>query len=888
MPIGNIVTLDQLESSEYVFRLLSTILPSLCLDYKVEPALQHTFVHAFDAIFYPPAGDVARAEELDAAVQQLGINYLLQGPERHYFPAVISADSVEMLPTRAGVSEHANPVACAHSFSELPLFTRELLRLRTSSFEAHARFFGGYVRAPGAPGVRSPVAFPELSFENTYLANMLYPHTLGARDGSFRARTVDGVMVAKDLANLLALRALLTPESRARLEEDFALQQAAQDHGIAITPDPAVDLELTSMPLKPLLMYYQHFADRYALRQLSFNGEPVAQGHLEVASLAASLHYQAQLARLAQLGVPLYDSMELVVYSAGGALARRRVALDGVRFLQLHSLVPHYLTVLSVFARADRAPALKAESSLFWDGLDYQDYKQKKLSDMLFISSCCYVFALFEHNGVTFCSLLSDALAAGHTPSRVCIMPRVVGNKTAPRLIAETLRSINAISLRDFPRPSGSAHDHIGLSEQGFMRFFQLLRLLGARPPETAVKEVLMTYAGVKMGDQGAPHRIRSDSYKAFVMLLFSAMGFRVSVHNSVVGSHNYTTYTVTPRVSRHYIASMLLKASCSRAEADKLMSSAHELLAFMLAAGNARDAHSYRYARRWGACAYGGAARCDGNAATLVQFSAPVGLLERVNVQGLLGADTLNEMLDVDAFLPENAAFKRNLEQLIESEQLSGEAVMHIMPLSLLDRLVTSAGASFVSIGALMDSIGDPAEDCDATNEIVDMINSALRESYAKEASALTAHTINSVAARSERQLQDVRASACQVAGIFKNLARSIYATERIFKARISDDVKAELLEKYKAFVDLSKSLYADLIALEHIKALLYIVKRSGRSLDETEIGPEDLRKSYELIRPKISRLTSYYHDISRAYFEQMKKNLNMLDGSAVSFDTE
>ncbi|QGN68108.1 P4a major core protein precursor [Equine molluscum contagiosum-like virus] len=883
MPVNSLITLEQLESSEYVFRLMATILPSLCLDYKVDPALEHTYVHPFDALYHGAAGEVAAREELERAAQQLGINYLLDGLERQYFPAMITARGVELLPRRLEASEHANPISCTHAFADLPLFTRELVKLRLSSFEAHARFFGGYVRAPDAPAIRSPVSFPALSFENTYLASMVYPHTVGNERVDFRARLVDGVMVAKDLANLLAVRALLAPAARAQMDADYALQAAAQDHHIAITPNPAVDTELTTMSLKPLVLYFQYFADVYDLGPLTFNGELVLSNPSQIGSFAASLHYQKQVQRLQQeFRMPTRDSLELYVHTAGGVVARR-VALPGVQFLEPSWRTPRALSLLAVLARAERAPALQGTLSLFWDGMPYEDYKQLKLTDLLFYGAACYLFALYEKNGITFCSLLQDVTAAGETPLRVCVLPRVVAGKTVPKLVAETLRSINAVSPRDFPRHTGRAQHHVGLSEQGFMRFFQMLRLLGARAPEVAVKEVLMAYAGVKLGDQGAPHPLRAESYQTFVLLLFGAMGFRVSVHRDVVASHNYTTYSVTPRVSRHHLTAMLQKAGCSRQEAEKLLSSAHDLISFMLAAGNLRSGHSYRYCRRWAAGARGG-----DDAETLVQFVEPVGILERIHVPALLGASTLDEMVDADAFLPENAAFRRHLQQLIDTEQLSGEAVTHVMPLSLLDRLVTAGGAAFVSLGSLMDSIADPAEDCDATNEVVEMINAALRDSYAKEASALTAHTINAVAARSEQQMHDVRQSACQVAGLFKNLARSIYATERLFKARISDEVKADILEKYKAFVELSKALYYDLISLEHIKALLYIVKRSGRSLEETEIGPEELRKSYELIRPKITRLTNYYNDISRSYFEQMKKNLNMGDASAVSFDTE
>lgn len=151
-----------------------------------------------------------------------------------------------------------------------------------------------------------------------------------------------------------------------------------------------------------------------------------------------------------------------------------------------------------------------------------------------------------------------------------------------------------------------------------------------------------------------------------------------------------------------------------------------------------------------------------------------------------------------------------------------------------------------------------------------------------------LVSQALDSVANRSKQTIGDLRQSSCKMALLFKNLATSIYTIERIFNAKVCDDVKASMLEKYKAFTDISMSLYKDLIAMENLKAMLYIIRRSGCRIDDAQITTDDLVKSYSLIRPKILSMINYYNEMSRGYFEHMKKNLNMTDGDSVSFDDE
>ncbi|CCD83281.1 precursor of major core protein 4a, complexes with p4B [Squirrelpox virus] len=898
IPINHLITLDQLESSEYLFRVVSTILPSLCLDYKVNPDLMHTVLHVFDALFNADVAKVAREEDLSLAVQQVGINYLLDMmSETRLFPASVHPGTVVRLPANTRLGDYDNPIPCTHSFNDLPPFTREMVKLRTTSFEEHARVFGGYVRAAGAPEIKSPVAFPRLSFENTYLLNLLYPSVIAdqpAFSSGFRARFVDGVMLARDLANLLGVRALLTQASRQRFDVDFRLERAAADHGIVIAPVPAVDTELTTMRLKYLVLYFQYFMSWYDLGPLTFNGERVTSNRSVIMNFVAGLSFQAQLPEMRAIHSSLQTiTLNIDTATAAGPM-RNTINLPGVEFVDISARPRYYLTLLNVLARKARAPALTPKApSLFWDGMDYGEYKDMKLSDVLFIGATCYVFGTFEHNGVTYCSVLNDVITSGRTPLRVCLLPRCVAGRTMPSLVAETLQTIDSVSPREFPRKPAGAKYTIGLSENGFMRFFQILRLMANRPQETAIKEVLLAYAGIKIDDNGSPYHIKRESYKEFATLLFAAMGFRVSTRRSVVSSHSYTTLYVSPRVTKSHIYNALLKSSCSKTEAEKLMSSAHELLHFMVSAGDARDAHGMRYSRRLdGMCPLsafrGGAPDAADEGETLIQISEPLGLLDRIDVRGIFSAKTLNEMVDVDAFLPENIAFKRNLAQLIDSDQLSGETIAHAMPLGIIDRIVPRAGAGFGSVGELIDEVTDHTDDCGSTNEVVEVINNALRDNYFRDTGAVATTAIHSATARSEKQMDLVRQSACHMANIFKTLVRSIYTMERIFKVRITDEVKAEMLEKYKAFTDLSHSLYKDLVALEHLKALLYIVKRSGRYIDDMEVGSEDLRKAYDMIRPKISRMTNYYMEISRAYFEHMKKNLNMADADSSTFDTE
>ncbi|ATI21210.1 P4a precursor [Eastern grey kangaroopox virus] len=892
MPINNVVTLDQFESSEYLFKLLTSILPSLCLDYKVDRTILRTFVHGFDVIHNDNLLELVDDRAMAASLQQLGINYLLSRSNTstiNLFPVVLSPGEI-VLSERKYANPYTNPIPCSLGFTDMPLFTRELLVMRTSSFEAHARYFGGYVRPEGpTPEIRTPFTFPDFSFENNYLHTLTYPYVVGDNVSTFKARTVDGIMVPKDLYNLLNVRALLDDMSRPVFDRNFRIEEAAERNNVRYVVNPVVDTELTTMPFKYLLMFFQHFSMAYHLRVLTYRGYRLESDNQTLVSFLASLRYQEEVKYLKQanLGVRTADSVVLTI-RRGNRLDNEIITIPGVEFLIVGNRYQHYITMLSMVARMRAGKQLVAEHvSLFWDGIEYEEYKRMKFTDMLFYGSACYLFALYDRNDITYCSMLNDVLRHGETPRRICVLPRFIYNRTIPQLVAEILESINSISIRDFPRYDARDLKHIGLSDNGFMQFFQMLRLVGNKPAPVAVKEVMMAYAGIKMADSGPPYHINSESYRTFVMLLFRAMGFSVAVNSYVVSSHNYTTYSISPRVSKQHLTSMLAKASCSQSETEKLLSSAHDLVSFMLSVGRSRDRFRSASARRF----YGGASGAPDGAEppeTTVQFVTPINILDRINVKGILSATALNEMVEADLFMPENLSFRHNLDQLIESRDLSGRSITHIMPLSMLDRLVTSAGAGTVSVGDLINNIDESAGECDATNELVEMINSALRDNYARDATQLTAYAINSVAASSEKQMTNVRRSTCRMAGIFKDLAMSIYAIERIFKAKLSDEVKAEILEKYKEFTDLSRSLYQDLIALEHLKTLLYIIKRSGRSIDDTEIGPEEIRRSYELVRPKIVRLTTYYNEINRAYFEHMKKLMNLSDSGTVTFDTE
>ncbi len=899
MPINSIVTLDQLEGSEYLFKVVSTILPSVCLDYKVDSSLMHTYVHPFDILFNPKLGNASKEEEIENAIKQLGINYLLDTQYPKLFNVTIEPGSINLNNCIQTDNSTINPIRNTRHFNDLPTFTRNLVMIRLREPESKARYVGGYVRSPGAPNIMSQIKYPSLSFDNTYLLSLLYQDVVDNRCSGFIARKVNNVIIARDFSNLLGVRALLHPRSVVRFDEDYDIAKAAQDHNVIVNQQPPVDRELTTMKFKHLVMYYQYFSTIYNLGKLTYNGQEVISISPSIDSFVASLHFQQQIPALLQMYPSIPTSNQAIVRTmdANGNMINNTVTINGLNFINISSQSSYYLTLLSMLMRLVRTGKLESkELSLFWDGIDYEEYKMKKLTDIIFYNSTCYVFGLFNHNGVTYCSMLSDLVTAGETPLRVCMLPRVVGGRTVPALISETLHSINSISPKDFPKKSSQLY-HIGLSEQGYMKFFQFLRLMTNRTPENAIKEVLMAYAGLKLDDKGSPHHIHKETYNEFVTLLFTSMGFKVNSRKSIMGSHNYTTIFVSPRVSKQYIYNMLTKASCSKNEADKLISTTHDLLNFMVSVGDLRDTHGYRYTRRFEVCPrffYGGAPELTTTNdiqepdSTVIQLSEPMNLLDRIDSRSIFAADTVNEMIYTDSFLPENNAFKNNLSQLIENEQLNGETITHAMPLNIIDRLITTAG-SYVSIGELMDNLGNDTENNNATNEVVELINSALRDNYARDnTTALVSQAINSVAARSERQLGDVKQSSCQMAMLFKSLARSIYTLEKIFKAKVSDEVKAEILEKYKAFSELSKSLYQDLIAIENLKALMYIIKRSGRQIEDVDIGPEEIRKSYDIIKPKIIRMTNYYTEISRSYFDFMKKNLNMIDGDSVSFDSE
>ncbi|ASC55556.1 virion core protein P4a precursor-like protein [Seal parapoxvirus] len=898
------MSMNHVEGAEYMFRLVSNVLPTLCADFKPSYDLTKTYIHPFDSLFIDDAEKLMHDEETEVCVKQMGINYLLdKAANSHLIPATVGPNFAEIMPKKMKLTDTVNPVLSAHAFNDTPPFTRELLKLRTTSFEAHARVAGGYVRYPTGLPVKSPISFPAISFDNTYLLNLTYPHVAGPANTGFRARVVDGVMLARDLLMLLNIRALLTDASRARFDAAYNIPEAAAQHGIVLTQAPQVDTEITTMPLKYLITFFQFFEQSYSLRQLTFNGTNLRMLRTDVANLTVSIYFQSQLDRLTQLHSSVTLADHLDVSSMGGAVIR--VAAPGVRFVDISANIAYYTTLLSMLMRADRtSPLIAPSKSLFWDGIEYSEFKAMSTADSVFLSSVCYMFALFDHEDVTYCSVLSDALAAGKTPLRVCLYPRFLGSKTVASLVLDTLAGINMISPRDFPRRSTHSNNHIGLSQKSFMKFFQILRVVNHREPEVAMKEVLMTYAGLKMEDSGAPHYINKESHADFIKLLFGAMGFRVNVSSSVYGSRRHTVISVSPSVSKSTVFRMLSKVCCSKEEVEKIMASAHELLQFMVTATNVRDVQSYRpggqckipsfmsFGWRFPQNIYGGAPgeECEAEEnQSAVVLSEQMGILDRINVRGIFSASTVDELVNVDCFLPENTAFKSNLQNLIDADELTGESILMAMPNSLIDRLVTVGGAADVTVSSLLDDVSGSSDDsCASSNEIADAINAALKTRYVRDTSNIVNSALGMASARSEKQLDAVKRATCCVSALFKQLTQSVYTTERIFGVPIADEVKSSILERYKMFIELSKSLYMDMIALENLKALLLIVRRSGRYVGDSEIGVAEMQKAYDLVREKIARITNYYSNIGEMYWTHMKRNLNLRSDGAVSFDSE
>ncbi|ANS71188.1 p4a precursor [Pteropox virus] len=916
--LNNIITLDQLEGVEYMYKIFSTVLPSLCLDFTIESKYKTTYVHPFDALFSADLEALVDPLEYDLSVQKLGINYLLdKTSSQSLFNAVVKPGTIVKNCQEPSISDRSNPIQDTHSYNELPLFTKDLVKTRVTGCEGHARIIGGYVEALASPSILNPIPMPNLSFSNTYLLNLLYSDVIGT-DTGFRARLVNGIMMAKDLINLLNVRALLTTPSREIFDKDYNVESAAASHNIVIAQNPTIDTDLTTMPYKHLVMYFQHFNSRYDLRDLTYNGDEVLLSDYELLNFIASLHFQRQFPTFKQMapGVPVKSYFEMKVRNASTRIiTSANITIPGVEFVDISSLPVYYITLFSMISRSEKTAVHKlmaTDTSLFWDGIPYSEYKSMPLTKTMFLNSTCYVFGLYDHNGITYCSRLANVISSGKTPSRVCFLVRSIAGKTVPQLLAETLNSINSITHKDFPRKSSHVVNHIGLSEVGFMKFFQYLRLMANKTPETALKEVLMMYAGLKLEDVGPPHVIKKDCYKEFLALLFSAMGYKVSFKQNMVSSHNHVAVTVSPKVSKSSIQSVLEKNSCSKDEASKIMSSAHDLLQFMVSIGDIRDIFSYNINRlsyqscpsrkscpKFFSIFSAGNANTTTEAApsvdvqnevTTIDMFEPLSILERINVRGIMAATTTDEIIDTEFFMPENVAFKNNLANLINDGQLTGDAVVRTMPISMVDRYIQVGGGNgrAVSLSEIIDSVNENEDEGTPSNEIVRIINAVLKDNYMRDNSAAATQALMSVTALATRQFDVLRQNTCNIAAVFKQLAKSIYNTESLFKTPISDDVKEGILQKFKLYTELSKELYLELIALETIRGIMYLLRRNGKSITDSEISADDLRKAYELVKPKVAKLANYYSDISKMYYMQMKKNLNMANPESACFDTE
>ncbi|ASK51307.1 P4a precursor [Eptesipox virus] len=907
MPFNSLVTLDQLEDVEYLFRVISNILPSLCLDYKICPKLKTTYVHPFDILLHSDCGKPADIEQVQSSIEKIGINYLLDlfsNPK--LFNYVVHPGFVDIIQYYSKIKTSHNTIHNTRSFNDLPPFTKELMFTRLTEPEYVARFIGGYVKSDDDSLDLFPEKHPDLNFENTYMLNLIYKDVIDSGNYGFRTRITNGVMFKRDFDNLMEIRKLLTVQSRDIFDRTFQLAKAATDYNVQL-PQLVPNTDILLMPsFKPLLMYYQYFNTQYTLDSIYYNADKILTSNPSIPSIVASMRFQSVLPKLLKLYPDLpvrQDAVLTLQDSTTMAVHVINVQIGGT-FVDISSQTSYFITLLNMLAKEERSTPIKKQHSLFWDGISYDEYKSKKITDIVMYNSTCYVMGLYNKNNITYCSMLSDIILANETPIRVCFLPRVIAGKTVPALISEILDNVNNISHKDFPKKTRSSLMHIGLSENNFMKFFQLIRLTANKQPEVAIKEILMSYIGFKLNDTGSPYYIKRESYQDFCLLLFTAMGFKVSVKKSIIGSDNHTIISIKPKVTKQYIHHMLVKSSCCKEDANKIISAAYDLLNFMVSVGDYKNYQTYCFTKNLfpNYFYFGGVKENDFSAGsvsdniddiqeTIIHLTEPINILDRINVRGIFSATTVNEMLDVDAFGPENTAFKNNLSQLINSGNLSGNTVVQALPFNILDKIVTIAGGPCtVSFSELIDGIGEDEDDeeCNDTHKVLSIINTALKDNLLKTNTAMVAQTMNSVAAYSQKQLNDVKNSTCQTAMLFKSLARSIYAIERIFRIKIGDDVKTNILEKFKAFNSLTKSLYTDLVSIETLKAMLYIVKRSGRNISDTEIGIEELQKTYNAIKPKIASMVNYYSEMHKDYFHFLKKNLNFMDGDAVTFDTE
>ncbi|UWX11415.1 CRPV-306 [Crowpox virus] len=892
MLINNIITLDQLESSDYLYKLLVSVLPSLCFDYKVDSKLVKGYVHAFDTISSYSLASISSQNEILDQMSILGINYLLSRKNdlALYFPVSILQNG-EILSTWNGdTGGYTNPIPCKVSFNDLPTFTKVLMKIRTTGCEGHARYFGGYIKHPSAPSIQSPSINPNISFPNTYIGSLTYPYTIknATMYSTYRPLLVNGVIEYKDLVNLLNVRALMSPASRTIFDSLYNIEFHANANNIMFIRNPVIDTELSRMPLKYLVMFFQHFS-KFTLGDIYFGGNLLHAADAMLTGYVTSVYFKDTIKYIEDNNLFNLRYSDRFTFRLGNSVRHLTLTNRDIsaRILDMSFNHSYIITLLSIVSKSMKRNAIiPSEMSLFWDGMSYDEYKNLNFTDMMFLGTTCYLLALYDENNITYCSMLTDVLRLGKTPTRVCVLPRSVKNKTVPQLISEILESINNMSSRDFPKYDTRDVKHVGLSDAGFMLFFQFLRLMENKEPHIAVKEILMAYVGIKIDDKGSPYYITPESYRTFVFMLFKAMGFNIRVNRNIVSSHSYTSYSISPRVTKRHLVSMLQKASCSQNEAEKLISSAHDLVSFMLSVNNSSNRDGYRRINR---SFIGGSKQntVEEDESTLVQFISPVNILDRINVKGILAATSFNELLDTDVFLPENINFRNNLKQLLNEDVIDGKAIAHIIPMSMIDRLVTAAGAS-VSVVDVLDSMDERIPDENATNEVIDLITNALKESHVNDSTFIATNILNSIIPLSEKQMDGIKKITCHGNMMFRELAWYIYIIEKHLKGKISDDIKISILEKYRDFIDLSKSLYKDLIAIDQIKSVLTIIRRTGRNINESSISQEDLQKAYNIAKPKILKLSNQYNDMTRSAFENIRTILNPDDTGAVVFDNE
>lgn len=125
-------------------------------------------------------------------------------------------------------------------------------------------------------------------------------------------------------------------------------------------------------------MFEQYFIYTYDRVDIYYNGNKMLFDD-EIMNFCISMRYQSLIPRLVDFfpDIPVNNNIVLHTRDPQNAAVNVTVALPNVQFVDINRNNKFFINFFNLLAKEQRSTAIKVTKSMFWDGMDYEEYKSK-------------------------------------------------------------------------------------------------------------------------------------------------------------------------------------------------------------------------------------------------------------------------------------------------------------------------------------------------------------------------------------------------------------------------------------------------------------------------------------------------------------------------------